>query len=471
MKVETLTPILVLTLFASILSETQAFTRSGSIFYTDGSQADVSAAISAASAGDTVRIPEGNFTWGSSGSFITVHKAITLEGAGSSYTTITLANSGPTYTSAVIRVTAQAVVANMTIIGSDTNPVTAFSCTQSHNWRLTEIKYVGGTAGAYFAYCNTYGLIDNCDITGNAGTAELIFTRGPGNAWQSPRTMGTAEAVYIEDCVFNGRGYVCDFNSNAKGVVRFNRITGQLKVDAHGKASNSPPRSARHTEVYKNDWTNSGNFWTAVEIRGGGGRFFGNTSNVSGAGAGFHLTEYGSLNDWANFDKKYQTPNDYPIDDQIGVGMDPKQAASEPAYVWSNRKLGAPWTISAKAIPQGAITTFGASFTIHDIVKADRDYYIEANSFNGTSGVGVGTAVQMHAIVPTKENVGFWVTDEGDWNSKTSGTDGRLYVWKNGTWVFDYEPYAYPHPLRAMTGGSPTTPAAPSDISVKTPSP
>ena len=47
-------------------------------------------------------------------------------------------------------------------------------------------------------------------------------------------------AVYVEDCVFSGQGYVCDANANARFVVRFNTVTGPMKVDGHGKASNSP---------------------------------------------------------------------------------------------------------------------------------------------------------------------------------------------------------------------------------------
>ena len=125
-------------------------------------------------------------------------------------------------------------------------------------------------------------------------------------------------------------------------------------------------------------------------------------------------------------------------------------------YFWGNRKGGSDWQWSKSVIPSGALTRYaeqigkpGATFEWEDIIQADRDYFKEAPFFNGSTGVGIGTKAQMLAIKGTKTGVGFWVTDEGDWNV-ANGTkkDGQLYTWNGTSWVLSYTPYTYPHPLR-----------------------
>jgi hypothetical protein len=149
----------------------------------------------------------------------------------------------------------------------------------------------------------------------------------------------------------------------------------------------------------------------------------------------------------------------YPILDQIGTGQDPRVGGSEPMYLWNNiDRSGADWVLSMDPIPAEGISLYqvqtgnpSATYTINDIIRKDRDYFkqIVGSPFNGSSGVGRGTKAQMLAIQASLKGVGFWVTDEADWD-RTNGTqpDGQLYVWSGSAWVLKYTPLTYPHPLR-----------------------
>lgn len=60
----------------------------------------------------------------------------------------------------------------------------------------------------------------------------------------------------------------------------------------------------------------------------------------------------------------------------------------------------------------------------------------------------------MLAIKPTKVGVGFWVTNEGSWNTRLpANSSGRLYSWNGSAWALKYTPYAYPHPLQTRDRG------------------
>ena len=415
------------------------------------SQADVQAAIDSSRNGNTVLIPPGNCVWGdwvNGSNAVVVAKAIKLVGSGQNLTFINISTSAPTYNNGVVQIYAAAVVAGFTINQSGANGSTtsAFSGGGVNGWRITNVTYNNPNNNAgYFVYAGTYGVIDSNLINAGGGSDELIFSRGPVDSWQTPNSIGGADNLFIEDNVFNNPGYVSDCNSNSRCVIRFNTITGSMKIDGHGKASNSPPRGVRHMEVYDNVWTNDTN--AAIEIRGGGGRVFGNTAYIS---SWFFLTDYAASAAWPNFNNTIQTPADYPIDDQIGVGMDPKVGGSEPMYLWSNRKnVNQLWDIGLSyTVPYS---------TMSQIIATDRDYFNESTTFNGSTGVGVGTLAQMNAITPTTNGVGFWVTNQGKWNLKSYGYDGELYVWNGSSWNLNYVPYPYPNPLRLDFNPNDTT--------------
>lgn len=427
------------------------------------SLSDVQNAYDLASSGDTVIIPAGSATWGTGNTSLSLFTpGVIIQGQGDS-TIITLDDSGPTFGNGVFTVSSSnIVIKRFKVQASNIHAVTLFNLSGS-GCRISQITYIGGTAGnGYFVYSSaTDGLIDSCIFNGNSGSNELIFGRGPTNAWQVPNTLGSATNIFIESNVFNGAAYVCDANSNAHFVVRYNIINGTIKVDGHGLASNTPARSFRNIEIYGNLWTHAGDFYSAIEVRGGTSRIFNNTAVAPNGGgtSWFILTDYGYLSQWPNFGNVYQTPVNYPISDQVGTGEDPQTAAEEPAYIWNNKQSGgsAPWVRAYKQIPTAAISLYqmqtsnpSATFTDATLIQSNRDFYADAG-FDTNTGVSVGTTLQMNALTPGIIGYGFFVTDQGSWNSY--GTSGLLYIWNGSNWILNYTPYFYPHPLR---DGDPT---------------
>lgn len=448
-----------------------AWTRSGLTFTTDGSFADTQAAIYAASNGCVVNLPPGTFTWGSTNQRMYVVSGITLQGCGTNLTVISLpTNSQDYYGSGAITLSANATVRNLCVTSAapcGACPATGFSAS-GNGWRVSNILYYGN-GGAYVMQATGYGLIDHCVFVGSYASYEMIFCYGPANSWQTPDSFGTTNMVVVENCEFDGQGYVSDANANSRICVRFCTITGRIKIDGHGKASDTPPRGVRQMEIYNNVWTYGGtNAFNAaaIEVRGGTAKIFGNQYIGGNIYAWNFLDEYGCLAQWPNFSNIYQTPVNYPIDDQVGVGMDPKVGGSDPTYYWMNTANGSGnfvnglrtniWALTWKQIPAGAIQTYTnetgnpqATFTTTNIIMEDRDFFSDVyiTNFNGTTGMGYGTTAQMNAITPTKAGVGFWVTDQGNWNTTVPpNTSGLLYVWNGAAWTLNYTPLTYPYP-------------------------
>ncbi len=401
------------------------------------SLAHVQAAHDSASPGDTVQIPAGAATWGAGGAFLTVNKAILLEGAGIGVTTITLDDTASTGT---IRVSAAAVVKGFTIVSAGASADTAGAIIATANgFRISDIQFEQVSENSsYFLYAEAYGLMDNCFIYGGSGTSELVFVRGPVDSWQTASSMGTADAMFIEDCYYAGSGYVCDGNDNSRMVVRGCEIHGPIKVDGHGYASNSL-RGVRQMEIYDNVWPDAG-YFTAIEVRGGTGMVFNNSAPTAGAVQDwFFLTDYAYLFAVPNFGNVLQQPSDYPLKDQIGVGIDPKAAASEPLYLWGNTNSEGAWPRTLKELPGES-----EAATEREFIQANRDFFADAG-FDDATGVTVGTLATMAGMTPVLTGYGFWATDDGT---------GKLYRWDGDSWALHYTPYEYPHPLQGVDAPS-----------------
>jgi len=501
-------------------------------------------------AGDTIVLPVGTATWGvltehsSDRRFSMQTAGVTVRGQGDQ-TVITISEDAPYFTTPVIVLMADDCtfgwikfimpVAHDVSLFSVTNP----GCRISHVTRIQNSNPSGPNGSGYFLLQQgvTGTLIDNCTITSSVGNDEWIYSRGPTNAWQSNSPIGTSQVdLFVEDCTFNGGAGYSDANANARHVFRFNTVGAGIKFDAHGVASNSPPRSFRSVEYYNNTWVGAG---TSFEIRGGTGMVFNNT----GVGNNFYLTDYSATSTWPNqadvhysqgnilampngantlvttpvahgfvtgmsvrhaafggggvevpdafyvvtvtdsthctipivsangemlqFLAALKTPYVYPIPDQVGSGKD--SGPREPAYIWGNKISGASWPRTFKSIPTEGITTYraqtgnpSASYTERDIIAPNRDFFADAG-FDTATGVSVGTRSAMDAYTPSLVGYGWWVTDEGSWNTRLPpNTSGRLYKWSGSSWVLYYTPYTYPHPLQTSLVCDTPIPSVPS---------
>jgi len=135
--------------------------------------------------------------------------------------------------------------------------------------------------------------------------------------------------------------------------------------------------------------------------------------------------------------------------------------AQEPIYEWMDS-----WTL----VPQSGGFFWGNEATA--VIVQNSDYYLDCSpsslsgctSFDGTQGVGHGTL----AARPTTctKGVGYWATDQGNWNQSGNGFgQGELFLCTaTDTWTLYYTPLTYPHPLTAGQASGP--PAAPTGLTV-----
>ena len=121
-------------------------------------------------------------------------------------------------------------------------------------------------------------------------------------------------------------------------------------------------------------------------------------------------------------------------------------------YFFNNTKNGSNVTATLTGVPPDNCT-----------VSANVNWWNQPASFNGTVGVGGGPIASRPATCST--GVGYWVTNEGSWNTKlAANTSGRFYrCTSTNTWTLYYTPYTYPHPLRSSSSSTALLP--PSNVS------
>lgn len=236
------------------------------------SQTDVQAAVNSANNGDTVVVPAGSCTWTSV--IKLKDKGITIQGAGIDQTVITDST------------TSDWEQTPFWIIGSEGKPfrITGFTfngVSDYHgsiyitgtckNFRIDNCKFVDLGSRPIEVQGYTFGVIDHCTFTGNMANIRLKGLY-PGDAsFQRPLSLGTANAVYIEDCIFdrtNEHIGAVDGQSGGRYVFRYNTVISTF-VATHGSETGYPERSVFSYEIYENTFTSPSNWFAAIFLRGG----------------------------------------------------------------------------------------------------------------------------------------------------------------------------------------------------------
>ena len=425
------------------------------------SRDDAVTAISSASIGDIVTVPAGECTWASN---ITVSQKITVQGAGTELTKIT--GGGFTLGTSGARITGFGFTNS--IINATGNSFRINHCKFTHSSWSNSIAITGSYAATVPS--DFIGVVDNCQFVNGRVVATgtpAMFTDDAGNVqhtlWTWPLGLGDNNSLYVEDCEFTstvtnnnshdgnyGGGYVARYNS-------YDTAGTGYTIEVHGVQGAN--RANRRWEVYRNtvsSSTRTGPYF----IRGGTGVVFDNQTLGT-----FTQTHAVILDDQRSSTAKTTSGKcdgsslwdgnvigGYPCRDQIGRGPDtvkwnhdPAGAYTQPlvpAYLWGNRN-------SSNAI-SGVVISDGGTGN----VAANRDFYSESASFNGTSGVGVGPLPARPATCTA--GVGYWATDQGTWNKTVGGEQGVLYkCTSTDTWEVYYTPYEYPHPLRGESTPDP----------------
>jgi Pectate lyase superfamily protein len=188
---------------------------------TNGSAADVQAAINAASARSTILIPAGKFSWSSP---VTVRTDVALQGAGLSQTTVACSGN------------------NGLLVISNPTP---FACT------VSGFAFLGNAASGNTQIgilINTPALLHDCSFVSNGAN-------GVSPDWTSNDTMGMVDSngttnTYVEDCTFNEMTLqALDFDDNSRVVIRHCTFNNS-GFTSHGL--DSSPYGMRQWEVYDN---------------------------------------------------------------------------------------------------------------------------------------------------------------------------------------------------------------------------
>jgi hypothetical protein len=396
------------------------------------SYADVSAAVSSASSGDTVIVPAGTATWSSQ---LVITKGIKLIGAGIGKTVITSGyNAGsPNRTdssSYLFFYSPTSPAANEPFRFSgfsfDGNDRCGFMCLENETTtpinkiRIDHNSITNTWKQAFLIYGTVYGVADNNVLSGTDNLYVFVSPYGLNeDSWNNLTfDFGTADNFYFEDNEFTSSINFFDGGLGGRVCVRYNTFhyTGTVAlcplVDAHG---NQPGANlaAMGVEVYSNTIDFGRQPGTILGHRGGKGLVYNNSITTTAS--------------WVNI-----TVNEEYLDSLNPPATNPggqPQHISD-SYYWNNLKNGT----TPVDVDIGLTVNYGGNIGI--VPRENREFWQQGTTFNGTTGVGAGL-LSARPTTCTK-GVAYWATD-----TKT------LYrAQATNTWEVYYRPYTYPHPLR-----------------------
>lgn len=290
---------------------------------TGGTRVEIQNAIDSAPNGATIVIPSGNFTIDSKS--VVINKNIIIKGAGENATKITSSLKGG-YAFTIARGSNQFVRITGICINGNSSSGGVRIVGDNYSFRIDNCILKNCRSRAIETFGNAKGLIDHCKFIDN-GITDIVVYGDNDASWNRPLTLGTDNAVYVEDCEFSHSALSGDWHSIASNhgsryVFRYNKIHDDAKVnstpiDAHGNFEYD--RGSRSYEIYKNT-VHSGHSFQGIFIRGGTGVIFDN--NLSG-----DFTYPLVLEDYRSFNKNGSSYycESYPCIDQI-----------HELYIWNN---------------------------------------------------------------------------------------------------------------------------------------
>lgn len=390
--------------------------------------ATVSAAVSGATAGDTVCLPDGSVTWAST---LTLTKAITLK----SVNACTLdGNSRPSSCSVAITCSASPCIAvnPATPSGDPVIRVTGLSLTCGGNYgiewanssstqALTNVRVDHGivqgcASGGLIIDAAVWGVYDHMRSVDNYVHIRCFGYGNESTTWDNfPASPGTANRPFAEDSTFvqsdTNFAFISECGQGGSLILRHNIIdmTGLTTAgfwevfDYHGNQDGYPTsRGTVEFETYANA-INLSNTIDRVNIRGGTGKFFNNTVTQAGSGntLDVEMTEYDNT---ASCESHYGLLSSPP-------GYDP---IADMFYFGNTRNGG---SLSLTRICTGV-----NSSDDDDFIRLNQEYFTPSE----------GTALPGTC------------TDDTYFGNTSTGVISKCHP--ANTWTTYYTPYTYPHP-------------------------
>gem|GEM_PF-921512 len=356
------------------------------------SYTDVSAAVQSAVSGQTVTIPAGDCSWGANQ--LAVPGGVYLQGAGADSTIIRRSANVTRGTYLIAYSCGNGKVADVSRIGL---VGMANSTIQDAGLGLSggcaDFK-VSASSFSNFTYAgvvvgdapNQRGVIFQNKFTNNFAPAlgDLgfgIVVRG-GGAWPSSVTLGTNNAVFVEDNSFVGNRQSVASNNGASFVFRHNTVGAtdatkdymMLNVDGLGTATHG----TRSYEIYENAFATtatSGKTRTAMAIFGGDGVIFNNTSQAN-------------ITRTVEMDVSGFKCGSYPGPDQI-----------RSLYIWNN--TGGTAGYSVNGIDNNCPTSIGANRDVFLAQKTGYTPYTYPHPLRATASPGPVTSTTSTGTTST----------------------------------------------------------------------
>ena len=362
-----------------------------------GTSAAVQSAIDSASPGDTVQIPDGNYTWGSQ---VNVSKAVVLEAQTKGGVNLTHGGASAYLISIVAAGTGHFILAGINFLpgtagnnqnylrftGNGPAPLMHDCSFNVPNFQLLH-AIDWECSGGVIWHCHFFSLYRSSSAGPGSGSGVLRhLSQVP---WLDASTYGTLDTtgeknLYIEDCaVDNLYNQWYDADDNARAVIRHCVLTNSQGL-THGSTGKT---GGRQIELYQNQFKyakvdgmyaplNRWFWW-----RAGTARVWGNSVDQINSGGYWG----GPKASWVFIAESLtrggqvgcQKASDYPNGwHWPGFGADGTKQISDPVYIWDNTGGGASsWGTNDQS--GDTQDCFGGGTTA-DVFKLNRDIFLHA---------------------------------------------------------------------------------------------